>query len=99
MRELSKQEITSINGGVIPQVVGAVAGGLGAGYGYIIGSGQSANGMGLIGAVAGGAVMGAINPASGAMAVIRSAATSSFGGAAIGAFGGWMSGGAGMCGR
>ncbi len=65
MRELNVKEIEQVNGGVVANILGAVAGGVGGFFGSIIGGGQSATGTTILAGTLGGAAAGFLNPISG----------------------------------
>ncbi len=71
MKELNEVELEQVSGGWLLQLMGGLSGGLGTGFGYVSTAGENATFGGIASAVIGGAILGALNPAAGAISFIR----------------------------
>lgn len=87
MKELNEVELEQVSGGWLLQLMGGLSGGLGTGFGYISTAGEDATFSGIASAVIGGAILGALNPAAGALRFIQGTALDVT--ASDGGFDGW----------
>lgn len=74
MKELNETELEQVSGGWLLQLMGGLSGGLGTGFGYLSTVGENATFGGVASAFISGAIVGALNPAAGAISFIRGTA-------------------------